>query len=63
GYNPYKVPEMKSAFVASGPAFKKGKKIGEFRNVNIYPMIAEILSLKITEPIDGKNCTAEKVLQ
>ncbi|MGZ5197835.1 MAG: alkaline phosphatase family protein [Kaistella sp.] len=63
GYNPYKVPEMKSTFVASGPAFKKGKKIGQFRNVNIYPMIAEILGLKITEPIDGKNCTAKKVLQ
>ena len=63
GYNPYKVPEMKSTFVASGPAFKKGKKIGQFRNVNIYPMIAEILGLKITEPIDGKNCTAKKVLK
>lgn len=63
GYNPFKVPEMKASFAASGPAFKKGKKIGQFRNVNIYPMVAQILGLKITEPIDGKNCTAKKVLK
>lgn len=63
GYNPFKVPEMKASFAASGPAFKKGKKIGQFRNVNIYPLVAEILGLKITEPIDGKSCTAKKVLK
>ena len=63
GYSPYKVPEMKAAFVAAGSAFKKNRKIGEFKNVNIYPMVAEILDLKITHPIDGKNCTAKKVLK
>ncbi|MBP3840062.1 MAG: alkaline phosphatase family protein, partial [Chryseobacterium sp.] len=63
GYNPFKVPEMKASFAASGPAFKDGKKIRQFRNVNIYPMVAQILGLKITEPIDGKNCTAKKVLK
>ena len=63
GYNPFKVPEMRATFAASGPAFKKGKKIGQFRNVNIYPLVAEILGLKITEPIDGKSCTAKKVLK
>ncbi len=63
GYNPFKVPEMKASFAASGPAFKKGKKIGQFRNVNIYPLVTEILGLKITEPIDGKSCTAKKVLK
>ena len=63
GYNPFKVPKMKASFAASGPAFKKGKKIGPFRNVNIYPMVAEILGLEITESIDGKSCTAKKVLK
>ena len=63
GYNPFKVPEMKASFAAYGPAFKKGKKIGQFRNVNIYPLVAEILGLKITEPIDGKSFTAKKVLK
>ena len=63
GYNPYKVPEMKATFVASGAAFKQKKKIGEFRNVDIYPMVAEILGLEITESIDGTKATAKKVLK
>ena len=63
GYNPFKVPKMRATFAASGPAFKKGKKIGQFRNVNIYPLVTEILGLKITEPIDGKSCTAKKFLK
>ena len=63
GYSPYEVPEMKAAFIASGPAFKQNKKIGEFQNVNIYPIVADILNLKITEPIDGTQKVAKEILQ
>lgn len=63
GYNPYEVPEMKAAFIALGPAFKENKKIGEFQNVNIYPIVTDILNLKITEPIDGKQKVANEILQ
>lgn len=63
GYNPYKVPEMKAAFVAFGPAFSPNKKIGEFQNVNVYPIITEILDLKTTEPIDGSPKTAVEILK
>ncbi|WP_332030706.1 alkaline phosphatase family protein [Kaistella sp.] len=63
GYNPFKVPEMKASFAASGPAFKEGKKIGKFRNVNLYPMVAEILGLKVSQTIDGSPKTAKKVLK
>lgn len=63
GYNPFKVPEMRATFVASGPAFKEGKKIGKFRNVNLYPMVAEILALKVSQTIDGSPKTAKKVLK
>ena len=62
GYSPYQVSEMKAAFVASGPAFKSNKKIGEFKNVNIYPMVAEVLDLKISEEIDGKISIAHQIL-
>ncbi|MEC5157939.1 alkaline phosphatase family protein [Chryseobacterium sp. MP_3.2] len=62
GYSPYKVSEMKAVFVASGPAFKSNKKIGEFKNVNIFPIVAEILDLKITDDIDGKTNTANQIL-
>ena len=63
GYNPFKVSEMMATFVASGSAFQQGKTIGEFRNVDLYPMVAEILGLKITQPIDGSAKTAKKVLK
>ena len=63
GYNPFKVAEMKATFVASGSAFQQGKTIGEFRNVDLYPMVAEILGIKITQPIDGSLKTAKKVLK
>lgn len=63
GYNPYKVPEMKATFLAFGDAFKTDKTIGEFKNINIYPLVAEILDLKITHEIDGNTDTARKVLK
>lgn len=54
GYNPRMVPEMKATFFAWGPEFKTDLVIDEFENINIYPLVAEILGLKITEPVDGK---------
>jgi len=63
GYNPYEVPEMKATFIAFGPAFKANKKIGEFQNVNVYPIVTDILKLKMTEPIDGTQKVAKEVLK
>ncbi|OCK51854.1 phosphodiesterase [Chryseobacterium sp. CBo1] len=54
GYNPRMVPEMKTTFLAWGSEFKNNLVIDEFENINIYPLVAEILGLKITEPVDGK---------
>lgn len=38
--------DMHTIFYAAGPAFKKNYIAPEFENVNIYPLIAEILNLK-----------------
>ena len=54
GYDPKTTPEMRATFYASGPAFKQHLEINKFSNVNVYPLIAKILGLKITETIDGK---------
>lgn len=62
GYDPKLVPEMKASFFAWGPAFKKQSDIDEFENVDIYPMIAHLLGLKMTEPTDGKDELAKKIL-
>ncbi len=63
GYNPAIVPEMKSTFFAWGPAFKTNITINEFENVNVYPLVAHILGLKINEPVDGKLKVLKETLK
>ena len=52
GFDPA-LPVMHATFYAWGPAFKENLKIRGFENIHIYPMIADILQLKVTEPVDG----------
>lgn len=63
GFEPLKVKDMHATFMAWGPAFKKNVKIPAFENVNIYPLIAKILGLKITEEIDGKIEVLQNILK
>ncbi len=63
GYNPRTTPEMKAVFYAWGPEFKNHLKIAEFQNVNIYPLIAEILGLDVPQSIDGNIKVLKKVLK
>ena len=51
--------EMQATFYAWGPAFKKNFKINNFENVNVYPLVAQVLGLQYDEKtightIDGK---------
>lgn len=52
GYDP-RLTDMHATFYAWGPAFKKNRQIKGFENINVYPLIAKILGLKIDEKIDG----------
>lgn len=63
GYNPKLVPEMKATFMAWGPEFKTNLVIDEFQNINVYPLVAEILGLKIEQPIDGKLKVLKETLK
>jgi predicted AlkP superfamily pyrophosphatase or phosphodiesterase len=57
GYDATRMPEMKALFIAAGPDVRPGVVLAPFENVNVYPLIAEILGLDITNlktgPIDG----------
>jgi predicted AlkP superfamily pyrophosphatase or phosphodiesterase len=61
GFDPA-IVDMHASFLAWGPAFKKQRKIKAFENVNVYPMIAEILSLKYKHKTDGKIKILEPIL-
>ncbi|MGA8431770.1 MAG: ectonucleotide pyrophosphatase/phosphodiesterase [Candidatus Sulfotelmatobacter sp.] len=67
GYDATKMPEMKALFVAAGPDIRSGVELDPFENVDVYPLIAKILGLDITNlktgPIDGKLSTVEEALK
>jgi predicted AlkP superfamily pyrophosphatase or phosphodiesterase len=57
------LPDMQATFYAWGPAFKQELTIEKFENVHVYPLIATILGLKITEKIDGRAEVLKPVLR
>lgn len=63
GYNPRTVPEMRTTFFAWGSAFKNNLTFDEFSNVNVYPLVTEVLGLKIEEPIDGNIKVLQEILE
>lgn len=63
GYDPAVVKDVHAIFMAWGPAFKEHLQIDAFPNVDIYPLVADLLGLKITEKVDGSGELARKVLK
>ncbi|WP_207515746.1 alkaline phosphatase family protein [Longitalea luteola] len=57
------LPEMQATFYAWGPAFKKAHQIEAFENVHVYPLIAKILGLNVTEKIDGSLKVLKPILK
>jgi predicted AlkP superfamily pyrophosphatase or phosphodiesterase len=54
---------MHATFYAWGPAFKSNEKIKGFENINVYPLIANILQLKISDPVDGNLRVLKPILK
>lgn len=53
---------MRTLFLAHGPAFKPGARLGAFENVDVYPLIARLLGLT-PAPNDGNARTFDGVLR
>lgn len=51
GFDP-RAPEMRALFIASGPDFRRGKRLRVFDNVDVYPLIMKLLKLP-PQPNDG----------
>lgn len=62
GFDPATVKDVHAIFYAWGPAFKPHTEIAPFPNVDIYPLITQILGLTITDKIDGTKKLADEVL-
>lgn len=55
-------PEMRALFVAHGPAFKSGVTVPEFDNVDVYPLLTDLLGIQ-PQPNDGNPATAREMLR
>jgi len=62
GYDPRSMIEMRASFYAAGPDIRTGVKVQPFENINIYPLIANILGLQISH-IDGDLRVLQPILQ
>lgn len=62
GYDPRILPSMRAIFFATGPQIRAGVAVPPFANVNVYPLIAEILGLPIGK-IDGDVKVLDGILK
>jgi len=62
GFDPA-TPDMHASFYAWGPAFRSNLKIRGFENIHIYPLIAHMLGLTISEPVDGNLKVLQPILK
>ena len=60
GYDPA-TPEMAALFVAEGPAFRPGRSLPTFDNVDVQPLMARLLHLKAPKS-DGTAKVFDRVL-
>ncbi|ANH82150.1 phosphodiesterase [Niabella ginsenosidivorans] len=58
-----RLPEMQATFYAWGPAFKEHYKIRSFNNIDVYPLLAQLLGLKADQPVDGNAKKLGKILK
>lgn len=54
---------MNAIFMAWGPAFKPQTRIPTFANIHVYPLVAKILGLQVTTPVDGELSVLQPILK
>src|SRR6202034_3985463 len=62
GYDPSVMKSMRAIFYAAGPDIRPGAEIQPFENIDVYPLIAEILGLRIGH-IDGDLSVLRPILR
>ncbi|MGZ3820581.1 MAG: alkaline phosphatase family protein [Mucilaginibacter sp.] len=62
GYDPAAVKDMHATFYAWGPAFKSHTQISAFPNIDIFPMVSQLLGLDYNFKVDGTKQLAKEVL-
>ncbi|CAM3828303.1 MULTISPECIES: alkaline phosphatase family protein [Pseudoalteromonas] len=55
--------DMAAIFIAQGPAFKQNAILDEVNNLDVYPLIAQVLGLQLLNDIDGDGKTLQPSLK
>ncbi|WP_372651218.1 ectonucleotide pyrophosphatase/phosphodiesterase [Halobacteriovorax sp.] len=63
GWSQYEGMDMHSILYAKGPNFKDSFQIKTINNIDLYPMIAKLLDLKINHTIDGTIKYSKELLK
>jgi hypothetical protein len=56
-------PSMRAFFLVSGPGIRRGAIVDEVRNVDVYPLLAELLQLRPASGIDGETGRIRKLIK
>ncbi|SFP93951.1 ectonucleotide pyrophosphatase/phosphodiesterase [Sphingomonas rubra] len=56
-------PEMRALFIAHGPAFAEGKRLPAFDNVDVAPLLRDLIGLPANPRLDGSDAPFRKVLR
>ena len=62
GYDP-DFKDMHGIFYANGPAFKMGYEIPSVKNIHLFPLMCELLDLKVPKDIDGRLSEMKSVFK
>jgi predicted AlkP superfamily pyrophosphatase or phosphodiesterase len=62
GYDPAD-PAMAALFIASGPAFVGGKRLASFDNVDVAPLLRDLIGLPPGRDLDGDDAPFRAVLK
>lgn len=57
------LPDMAALFIANGPAFAAGKRIARFDNVDVAPLLRDLLGLPAATGLDGGDAPFKDVLK
>ncbi|NCT85481.1 MAG: alkaline phosphatase family protein [Comamonadaceae bacterium] len=56
-------PEMNALFIANGPAFAVGRALPSFDNVDVYPLLRQLIGLPAAAGVDGSAAVFQGVLR
>lgn len=56
-------PDMTALFIANGPAFASGRTLPDFDNVDVYPLLRDLIGLPPAQGVDGTDAPFRGVLK